>query len=182
MKTPKSSKKTSKSGKKASKSHQNIQPKPLKIVHPPPLLNAAPSPSQETTENVGTKRKIFSPKSESSSKAVKRLKQVDPNSAEEIAKEMSVGFGVDKYWYDSTHFPQLHTILKFQEWEVLMTEYSCNPIFPNIMREFISNFSNECGMCSSMVRNMKLEFNSLCWQNGSIFRMLVLIHTVLVLR
>ena len=41
-----------------------------------------------------------------------------------------------------------------------MTEYSCNSIFPNIMREFISNFSNDCGMCSSVVRNIKIEFNS----------------------
>ena len=103
MKTPKSSKNTLKSGKKTSTSHQTIQPTPLKIVHPSPLLKAAPSPSpsQETTDNIRPKRKSFTPKSESSTQTAKRLKQVDPNCAEEIAKEMSVGFGVDKFWYDS---------------------------------------------------------------------------------
>ena len=168
MKSSKSGKKTPKTSKKTSTSYENTQPKPLKVVHPPPLLNAAPSPSQETTkespkhttEPIGTKRKIFSSKGGSSSKAVKRLKQVNPNSAEEISKEISVGFGLDKYWYDTTHFPQLHTILKFQEWEILMSEFSCHSIFPNLMREFISNFSNDCGMCSSTIKNIKIEFNS----------------------
>ena len=43
---------------------------------------------------------------------MKETKTVDPNSPEEIAKEMSVGFGLDKYWYESTPFSQLHAILK----------------------------------------------------------------------
>ena len=161
MKTPSSSKKTPKSRKQS-------QPKPLRVVHPPPLLDAAPLTTKETTntspkqstEPTGTKRKISSPKGGSSSKVVKRSKLADPNSAEEVAKEMSVGFGLDKYWYDSTYFPKLHDILQNQEWEILMTNFSCNSIFPNLMREFILNFSNDCGTCSSSVKNIKIEFNS----------------------
>ena len=109
MKTPKSSK----SSKKTTKSRTQNQPKPLRVVLPPPLLDAAPPTTEETTqespkqsiEPTGTKRKISSPKGGSSSKVVKRSKQSDPNGAEEISKEMSVGFGLDKYWYDSVHFP-----------------------------------------------------------------------------
>ena len=41
-----------------------------------------------------------------------------------------------------------------------MSNFSCNSIFPNLMREFILNFSNDCGMCSSTVKNVKIEFNS----------------------
>ena len=160
MKTPRSSK----SGKKTPKSRTHTQPQPLKVVHPPPLLDAAPPTTTETTkespkhttEPTSTKRKISSG---SSSKVVKRSKHNDPNSAEEISKEMSVGFGLDKYWYDSTHFPQLHDILQHQEWEVLISNFSSNSIFPTLMREFISNFSNDCGMCSSTVKNIKIEFN-----------------------
>ncbi|XP_057538050.1 uncharacterized protein LOC130815580 [Amaranthus tricolor] len=84
MKTPSSSRKTPKSRKQS-------QPKPLRVVHPPPLLDAAPLTTKETTntspkqstEPTGTKRKISSPKGGSSSKVVKRSKLADPNSAEE---------------------------------------------------------------------------------------------------
>ena len=124
MKTPRSSK-TPKSGKIS-------QPQPLSVVHPPPLLDAAPSSTIETTnetpkpstEHAGTKRQNPTPKGGSSSRIAKRSKHADPNSAEEVSKEMSVGFGLDKYWYDSTHFPQLHDILQNQEWEVLMPNFS----------------------------------------------------------
>ena len=72
---------------------------------------------------------------------------------------MSVGFGLDKYWYDTSPFPQLHAIIKNQNWETLMTDFCCNPLYPNLMREFISNFSIENAVCSSVVREVKIEFN-----------------------
>ena len=50
----------------------------------------------------------------SSSRPTKKSKNVDPNNPNEVDKEMSVGFGLDKYWYESTPFPQLHAILKNQ--------------------------------------------------------------------
>lgn len=87
--------------------------------------------------HAGTKRHNTTPKGGSS----KRTKQVDPNSAEEIVKEMSVGFGLNKYWYDSTPL-------------------CCNPIYPNLMREFISNFSIKNGVCSCVVKEVKIEFNT----------------------
>ena len=40
-----------------------------------------------------------------------------------------------------------------------MTNSCCNPIYPNLMREFISNFSIENGVCSSIVKEIKIEFN-----------------------
>ena len=42
-----------------------------------------------------------------------------------------------------------------------MSDFCCNPIFPNIMREFILNFSIDSGVCSSTVKEIKIEFNSL---------------------
>ena len=84
-----------------------------------------------------TKRQNSTSKDESLSKPTKRIKQVDSNSAEEISKEMSVGFGLDKYWYDSTPFPQLHAISQNQNWETLMSNFFCNPKYSNLMREFI---------------------------------------------
>ena len=42
-----------------------------------------------------------------------------------------------------------------------MADYCCNPIYPNLMREFISNFSIDNGVCSSVVKEIKIEFNSL---------------------
>jgi hypothetical protein len=42
-----------------------------------------------------------------------------------------------------------------------MFDYSCNPIYPNLMREFIKNFTIENGVCSSIVKEIKIEFNSL---------------------
>ena len=74
---------------------------------------------------------------------------------------MTVGFSLDKYWYESTPFLQHHAILQHQYWETLMIEYCCNPIYPNLMREFILNFSIDNGVCSSMVKEIKIEFNSL---------------------
>ena len=63
-----------------------------------------------STMHAGSKRPNETPKGSSSSKPTKRAKEIDPNSAKEISKEMTVGFGLDKYWYDSTPFPQLHAI------------------------------------------------------------------------
>ena len=40
-----------------------------------------------------------------------------------------------------------------------MSNFYCNPIYPNLMREFISNFSNENGVFSSLVKDNKIEFN-----------------------
>ena len=74
---------------------------------------------------------------------------------------MIVGFGRDKQWYESTFFPQLHAILQNQFWESLMAEYCCNPIYPELMREFVSNFSIDNGVCTSIVKEVKIEFNSL---------------------
>ena len=73
---------------------------------------------------------------------------------------MSVGFGLDKIWYESTVFPQLHTILQNQHWESLMAEYCCNPIYPEVIREFILNFSINNGVCSSNIKGVKIEFDS----------------------
>ena len=97
----------------------------------------------------------------SSSRPSKKSKNVDPDSPDESAKEMTVGFVLDKYWYDSNSFPQLHAILKNQNWETLMYDYCCNPIYPNLMREFISNFSIDNGVCSSVVKDIKIEFSCL---------------------
>ena len=108
-----------------------------------------------------TKRQNITPIGGSSSRTLKKTKTVDPNSPEEIAEEMSVGFGLDKHWYVSTSFPQLHVILKNQNWETLMSDFCCNPIYPNLMCEFISNFSIENGFCSSVVKEVKIEFNSM---------------------
>ena len=79
---------------------------------------------------------------------------------EEVSKEMMVGFGLDKQWYGSTFFPQLHTILQTQSWESLIAEYCCNPIYPKLMREFVLNFSLNHGVCSSSVKEVQIEFNS----------------------
>ena len=111
--------------------------------------------------HVGTKRAFSTTKGSVSSKPAKKAKVVDPDCAEEIAKEMSVGFGLDKYWYDSTPFPQLHAILSNQGWEELMSNFSCNSIYPHLIREFIQNFSIDNGVCSSTIKDIKIEFNSL---------------------
>lgn len=42
-----------------------------------------------------------------------------------------------------------------------MYDHSCNPLFPNLMREFVKNFTIENGVCSSTVKEIKIEFNSL---------------------
>ena len=75
------------------------------MVHPSPQIDAPPSSSTETknetptpsTVHAGNKRQITTPKGGSSSRTAKRSKLTDPNSAEEVSKEMSVGFGLDKY-------------------------------------------------------------------------------------
>ena len=41
-----------------------------------------------------------------------------------------------------------------------MAEYCCNPIYSDLMREFILNFSIDNGVCTSKV-TVKIEFNSL---------------------
>ena len=158
------------SQRKNKRTPKSSQPKPITVIHPSPLITGPPSTTNDPQNSdaprpskmhAGTKRPNTNPKSESSSKTAKRLKQADPNSAEEIAKEMTVGFGLDKHWYDSTPFPQLHAILQNQCWETLMTDYCCNHIYPSLMREFISNFSIENEVCSSVVKEIKIEFNSL---------------------
>ena len=166
MKTPKSSTSSKKVSKKTPKP---IQLKPLNVVHPSPLINAPPSSSTKpktdtpsaSTMHAGTKHNNTTPKGGSLSRLTKRTKQVDPNSGEEIPKEMLVGFGLHKYWYASKPFPQLHAILQNQNWESLTFEFCCNSIYPNLMREFISNFSIDNGVCSSIVNEIKIEFNSL---------------------
>ena len=40
-----------------------------------------------------------------------------------------------------------------------MINYCCNPIYPHLMREFISKFSIDSGVCSSVVKEVKIEFN-----------------------
>ena len=129
---------------KTPKSYKISQPQPLNVVHPSPLIDAPPSSSTQTKKETPTpstvhagKRQIITPKGGSSSRTAKRSKLTDPNSAEEVSKEMFVGSDLDKYWYDTTPFPQLHVILQNQNWEVLMSDFSCNPIFPNLMCEFI---------------------------------------------
>ena len=79
---------------------------------------------------------------------------------------MTVGFGLDKHWYETTLFPQLHAILQNQYWKTLMAEYCCNPIYPNLMREFTSNFSIDNGVCSSKLKEVKIDFNSLMLGEG----------------
>ena len=130
MKTPK----TASSRKKSNKSPKTTQPKLLKVVHPSPQIVATPSPLQEhsgtpsaSTMHVGNKRPIDTPIEKSLARSSKRTKQSDPNNAEEISKEMSVGFGLDKYWYESTPFPQLHAILQNQYWETLMADIVVTP-------------------------------------------------------
>ena len=101
-KSPSSSKTTRKKTPKAS------QPKPLQVIYPSPSGDVPPSSSQEphksttpkTAMHAGTKRSHSTTKGNSSSKPMKRIKQADPDSAEEVAKEMSVGFGLNKYCYE----------------------------------------------------------------------------------
>ena len=103
------------------------QPKPLKVVHPSPQI-AAPEPSSReqpgtpvaSKMHVGNKRPSDSTINKSLSTSAKRAKVAVLNSAEELFKEMSVRFGLDKHWYESTFFPQLHAILQNQFWESLM--------------------------------------------------------------
>ena len=40
-----------------------------------------------------------------------------------------------------------------------MTDFCCNPRCPNLMRDFISNFSIDDGVCSSVVKEIKIKFN-----------------------
>ena len=134
MKTPK----TASSKKQNNNTPKTTQPKPLKIVHPSPQITVAPSSSKEysgtpsaSTMHVGNKRPLDTPTHKSLSKSANRAKKSDPNSAEEISKEITAGFGLDKYWYESNPFPQLHAILQNQHWETLMTDYCCNPIKPD---------------------------------------------------
>ena len=42
-----------------------------------------------------------------------------------------------------------------------MAEYCCNPIYPDLMREFILKFSIDNVVCTSKVKEVKIEFNSL---------------------
>ena len=79
---------------------------------------------------------------------------------------MSVAFGLEKYLYDSTLFPQLYAILKNQNWETRMSYFCCNPIYPNLMHEFISNFFIQNGVCSSVVKEIKIDFNCIMLANA----------------
>ena len=73
------------------------------MVHPSPLIAAPLSSSQEQsgtpsapTMHVSSKRPIDITVDKSLSKSVKRANNADPNSAEEVSKEMTVGFSLDK--------------------------------------------------------------------------------------
>ena len=110
MKSPKSSS----SKKHSNKTPKITQPKPLKVFHPSPLIAAPPSTSQEQSGtpsaskmHVNSKRPIDTTVDKSLSKSAKRAKNADPKSAEEVSKELTVGFGLDKHWYETTLFPQL---------------------------------------------------------------------------
>ena len=79
------------------------QPKPLKIVHPSSLLTAQGSSSREQQDTPVTsdthasfKRKRSSTSKKPSSSSVKKAKITVHLNAEELSKEMSVGFGLDK--------------------------------------------------------------------------------------
>lgn len=161
MKSPKSSSSKNTKG----KTPKFVQPEPLQVIHPssdtPQSSTPQSKPKTSKLMHVGTKRAFSATKGSVSSKPAKKAKVVDPDCAEEIAKEMSVGFGLDKYWYDSTPFPQLHAILSNQGWEELMSNFSCNSIYPHLIREFIQNFSIDNGVCSSTIKDIKIEFNSL---------------------
>ena len=99
MKSPKSS-----SRKRTNRTPKITQPKPLKVVHPSQQI-AAPEPSSQeqpgtpsvSRMHVGSKRPIDSTMNKSLSKSAKRAKIVVPNSLEEILKEMTVDFGLDKH-------------------------------------------------------------------------------------
>lgn len=62
-------------------------------------------PPSSSTMYADTKRHNTTPKRGLSSTPMKKTKNVDAYSPEAIAKEMSVGFGLDMYWYDSIPFP-----------------------------------------------------------------------------
>ena len=40
-----------------------------------------------------------------------------------------------------------------------MTGFCCKPLYPNLMPEFISNFSIDNGVCLSVPKEIKIEFN-----------------------
>ena len=88
---------------------------------------------------------------------MKKSKTVDPSSPEEIAKEMSVGFGLDKYWYVSTPFPQLHAILKNQNWETLISEFCCNPINLTFCVSLFQIFQLKMWFVEVFLRRLKLS-------------------------
>ena len=91
MKTPKTKKSTKKLSKKTPKT---TEPKLLKVIHPSPLLNAPPSSSSSprlfdqpssSTMHAAFKRPNTTPKGGgSSSKPIKKSKNVDPNSLDEL--------------------------------------------------------------------------------------------------
>ncbi|XP_057540621.1 uncharacterized protein LOC130818467 [Amaranthus tricolor] len=143
MKSPKSS-----SRKRTNRTPKITQPKPLKVVHPSQQI-AAPEPSSQeqpgtpsvSRMHVGSKRPIDSTMNKSLSKSAKRAKIAVPNSAEEISKKMI---------------------------ESLMAEYCCNPIYPDLMREFILKFSIDNVVCTSKVKEVKIEFNSLTLGYGGL--------------
>ena len=142
------------------------QPVPLQVIYPP---SHTPKPESSSKEQEGTP---ISPKIHAGSKrsrgskkpptrSVKKMKVTHYLNAEELSKEMSVGFGLDKEWYETANFPHFHKILQTQHWESLMCDYCCNPIYPEIMREFISNFSINDGVCFSSIKEIEIEFDSL---------------------
>ena len=109
--------------------------------------------------HASNKRKRNSTSRKSSSNSAKKAKVTVHLNAEELSKEMIVGYGLDKQWYESTSFPQLHAILQTQFWETLMAEHCCNPMYPELIREFVLNFSVHNGVCTSSIKNVKIEFN-----------------------
>ena len=63
-----------------------------------------------------------------------------------------------------------------------MSDFCCNPIYPNLMREFISNFTIDNWVCSSVVKEIKIEFNSLMLREWFGVPIVGLTHIMLGLR
>ena len=140
------------------------QPVPLRVIYPPSLTHKPKSSSKEpedTPMSPQTSGKRTRESKKPSTHSTKKMKVTHYSNAEELSKEMSVGFGLDKEWYESTIFPKFHEILQTQKWESLMSVYCCNPIYPDIMHEFISNFAVHDGVCSSSIKDIDIEFDSL---------------------
>ena len=86
------------------------QHKPLTVVHPTLLLTTQESSSKEQQDTPGgskrqSRNKRKRPSTLKKSSSAKKAKVDVHLNTEEVSKEMMVGFGLDKQWYDSTFFP-----------------------------------------------------------------------------